>query len=85
MSKLILLLFIMTGCAVTKAPYERELQIAINAENWVMCKMAYKQAHKVMISRHDHRRGPHLDHEIRDDLRDNSCRLAVGRRYWITQ
>ena len=82
---LLITLLMLTGCATPLTKYERQEQDAIDRENWVMCQLAYKQANKVMISHHDHKRGPHRDHEIRDDLRDNACRLAVGRRHWITR
>ena len=85
MNKLILLLFILTGCATALTEDERQLQHAIDRENWELCQIAYRQSNEIMISYHDHKRGPHKNHEVRADLRDNSCRLVLGETYWITQ
>lgn len=70
------------GCA-TYTPEEREWRQGIDAENWTLCQLAYRQAGKPTWSKHDHRRHlPHRSHEIAEDLMVNNCRMVLGEQ-WI--
>jgi hypothetical protein len=89
---LALILFWIFGCA-PMTEQERELsawKAGIDAENWSLCQMAYRQHGKPTI---------HIDHThqrtrkdgttpatrrwiVRQDLSDNNCSYILGD-YWI--
>jgi len=80
---------VLCGCSATPLnPLDRQLQHAIDAENWDLCQRSYNKTRDTrMASRHDHSRrhgGRHTTWEVRQDLIINNCRVVLGK-YWITR
>lgn len=77
----LLVLLLVAGCTL---PTQEELdQRSYDAENWEMCKLAYKMGHKAWHSDHPHVPGrKHTYWEVRDDLVKNFCSQIISPDYW---
>ena len=77
---------LLSGCAgqaLTEDDlFDREWREGIDANNWAMCKQAYRQVNTPTQSNHTHRRGrTHRPYEIKSDLVANQCMMTL-RNYW---
>ena len=88
---IVLLALLMAGCATTlteeeqqEKAFEREWKRGIDAENWRMCELMYKQAGKqtLHVDHQHNRRGPPRHWEIKSDLMYNQCRMYLKKEYW---
>lgn len=88
---MLLAILLAGGCASTlteeqqqEKEWDREWKQGIDAENWRMCELMYKQAGKGTLHvdhQHD-RRGPPRHWEIRSDLMYNQCQMHMKDEYW---
>lgn len=84
MSKWLLVLIVLSGCASNPQDDVREYNEQIDRENWAACERLYKFHGVPTIHRghlHSEQRGEVRLHWIQQDLADNNCRRYL-RGLW---
>lgn len=70
----------LNGCATTLSPEEAEWRHSIARENWAMCRMAYRKAHRPLFFDHHHSDDERINY-IKGDLLRHSCSHVLGDYY----
>ncbi len=85
MKMILLFCFCLSACAplTEQEKFDRAYRHAEDEQKWEACKMVYKANRQPTYSRHTHQRGrKHRPHEVRDDLLDNACDIALRGVSW---